>query len=796
MLENYLVIIQRNIARHPGYTILNLSCLALSIAAVLYVLLYLNFELNYDRFHPMANRIYRIDTKSIETHEKVMDVEWRSTPANLGTYLQQDYPGIEAYARLYKFWKDDEVKFQYEGKVIEEEDVFAADASVFEVFSFDLIKGDPHTALNDPNKIVLSESLAQRIFDQQDPIGKILSNSLFINLPDIKKDNSLMVTGVYRDLPKNTHLIAEALISAETDSQLNEYYFNEFNVFTYVLLSQEVKPATLAPKLSEIYDKYLNAEREPVLTRANHELIPLAKIHMKETGGHTYIYIFSAVSLLLLLIASISYVNLVTAQASRRSLEIGIRKVLGSHRRQLTVQFLAESLFFTLLALVLAIVLVVLSTSFLNEMLGLQLDTRQLWQFPLLLSMLAIVLLLGILGGSYPAFFLSSFEPITVMKGTLIKGAPLRKGLVTVQFFVVIFVLTCTGMIYDQLQYLRQKDLGFDKEHIIMLTLPEQDKAQKWEVLKGILLQSPYIVSSGMSSFTPGTGDMRRGPISAEGSHGQEQKFAHIGRIDDDFLETMNIGVVAGRNFSEDFPGDSSQAVIVNETLVRNFSMDDPIGKKIRFGSKDNPNFFQVIGVIKDFHQSSLHHPIEPQMFLLEPSSKLAIRIGEDLPAGMGHIEKSWAQVFPNTPFSYHFLDVELQDAYEADQIRGKIFFLLSLLTIFISFLGLFGLASYLARQRIKEIGIRKVFGASLRNLIVLMTQDFLLRVVISALPAFMIAWFIVSQWLENFAFRTGMNYLLFGLVLLITLLLTFLTTGLHALRSAQLNPAKTLKHE
>lgn len=796
MLKNYLIIIQRNIARQLGYTILNLSCLTLGIAAALYILLYIDFELNYDRFHTMEDRIYRIDTKSIETHEKVMDVGWRSTPANLGPYLQQDYPGIEAYVRFYKFWQDDEVKFQYEGKVIEEENVFATDSTIFEVFSFDLIKGDPHTALNGPGKIVLSESLAQRIFDQQDPIGQTLSSNLFTDLPDIKKDNTLLVTGVYKDMPKNTHLIAEALISAETDLRLNEYYFNEFNVFTYVLLNQEVKPATLAPKLSEIYDKYLNAEREPVLTRANHELVPLAKIHMKETGGHTYVYIFSAVGLLLLLIAGISYVNLITAQASSRALEIGIRKVLGSHRGQLTVQFLAESLFFTLLALVLAIVLVVLFVSSLNEMLGLQLDAGQLWQFPLLLSMLAIVLLLGILGGSYPAFFLSSLEPIAVMKGKLVKNAPFRKNLVAIQFAVVIFVLTCTGMIYDQLQYLQQKDLGFDKEHIVMLTLPEQIETQNWTALKNTLLQSPYIVSAGTSSFTPGTGDMRRGPISAEGSDESVQKMAYIGRIDYDFLVTMGMGIISGRNFSPDFPSDSSQAVIVNERLVYDFGMKDPMGKKIRFGSKDNPNFFQVIGVISDFHQSSLHNPIEPQMFLLKSSNKLAIRIGKDFSAGMSHIEKSWAQVFPNTSFAYHFLDDELQDAYQADQIRGKVFFSLSLLAIFISFLGLFGLASYLARQRIKEVGIRKVMGARLWDIIFLMTKDFLLLAIMAAIPAFMAAWYVITQWLENFAFRTEINYLLFGMILLFTLLLTFATTGLHAVRSAQLNLAKTLKYE
>ena len=796
MFKSYLITIRRNLVRQPVYTILNLSCLSLGIAAVLFILLYLDFELGYDRFHTKADRIYRIETKSIKTHEKVIDVGWKSTPANLGAYIQQDYSGIEAYIRFFTFWQNDQVRFYNEEKFIEAENILAVDPAVFQTFSFDLIGGDPQTALRGPNKIVLSQSLARRIFGKQDPVGKILASSLLHNSPDVKSDYSLIVTGVYRDLPENSHMTVEAMISAETDPQLEEYYFNMFNVSTFLLLNPDVNPVTFAPELSEIYEKYLNADLEPVLVRANHELIPLTNIHINETGGSTYIYILSAVALLLLLIAGITYVNLVTAQASKRGLEIGIRKVMGSHRRQLAFQFLTESLFFAFLSLIAGTALVILFVKLLNPVLSLQLDSYQLLQPQLLLSMLAIVVLLGILGGAYPAFFLSSFAPASVMKGKLVKAVPVRRILVAVQFAVVIFVVTSTGLIYNQLQFLRNKDLGFDKEHILMLTLPEQSETHQWFVLKDALLQSPYIASAGTSGFTPGAGNMRRGPVSAEGSEGQEQQLAYIGRIDFDFLATIGAEVVSGRSFSRDFPGDSSRAIIVNETFVHNFNLKEPIGKKIRFGSKSNPNFFQVIGIVKDFHQSPLYNAIEPQMFLLSSSNTLAIKIRKDLATGMDHIEKSWAQVFPNTPFAYHFLDDELQGAYTADLIRGKVFFLLSLLTIFISFLGLFGLASYLARQRIKEIGIRKVLGATLQDMVVLMTRDFLLLVSIAAMPAFIVAWYVINRWLEKFAFKIQINYVLFGLVLFFTLLLTFLITGLHAVRLAQLNPARALKHE
>ncbi len=307
------------------------------------------------------------------------------------------------------------------------------------------------------------------------------------------------------------------------------------------------------------------------------------------------------------------------------------------------------------------------------------------------------------------------------------------------------------------------------------------------------LLQSPYLVSTGSSNFIPGTNDMVQGPISADGSADQQPKFVRRGAIDDGFLPTMNIALIAGRNFSRDFPADASQHVIVNETLVRTFGLKDPIGEKIRLGDKGNPNFLVIIGVIKDFHQSSLHHAIEPHLFQLKPTHHIAIKVEKDLQAGMRHIENSWAKVFPDEPFTYNFLDDKPQNSYETDQIRGKVFLLFSLSTIFIAFLGLFGLASYLAKQRIKEVGIRKVLGASSGDIVVLMTRNFLFLVLSAALPAFLAAWYVVNQWLENFAFRTEMSYPLYGWVLAAILLLTLITTGLHAIRAAQLNPAEKL---
>ncbi|GJM35544.1 MAG: ABC transporter permease [Saprospiraceae bacterium] len=797
MIRNYLKIIWRNLYRQPVHTLLNLSCLTVGIAATLFILLYIDFELHFDRSNDKADHIYRIETKSIQTPENVREVGFINTPGNLGPLIQQDYPEVEHFVRSFQFFRDEMVTFQYSGDLFEEAAVYAVDPAIFEVFTLKMIKGDPSTALTGPNKILLSESFAQRIFGDENPLGKTLETNLVHSYPDTPEEQySFQITGVYQDMPRNSHRLANALISAESDPRLTDYYFNRFNVSTYVLLHDQVDPVIFAPKLSEIYDKYLDRQREQVLVSATHTLNPLTKIHLAETGGYTYIFIFSAIGVLLLLISVISYVNLVTAQASRRALEIGLRKVLGSNRKQLMAQFLVESIGFSFLALLLGILLVFLMMQPLNAMLGLQLYEAQLWQPQMIIGSLVITLLLGLLGGSYPAFFLSSFQPIAVMKGQLAKATPLRRMLVAVQFAVVIFVLTFTGMIYDQLQYLSKKDLGFDKKNIVELNLAGQEKLEKWPVLKEMLLQSPYISSAGTSSFTPGD-NMGRRPISANGTAGQEPQFVRWGVIDYDFLETMDIKFVEGRNFSWDFPGDLEQSVVINQRFAKEFGLTNPVGEKIRLGGSGNPNFLIVIGVVEDFHQSSLHSPIESQLFFVGPASlNLSIKVQKDLSAGLDAISESWAVVFPDTPFEYHFLEDELQRSYEADQRRGKIFFSFSLLTIFIAFVGLFGLASYLSKQRTKEIGIRKVLGASIGEMVILLSKDFLWLVVLAAIPAFATAWYMIGQWLENFATQTSMNYLLYALVLLATLLLTFIVTGFHAFRAALVNPVESLKYE
>lgn len=796
MLKNYVLIAWRNIRRQPLYAVFNIMGLAVGISASLFILLYLHFELNYDQFHSEKDRLFRLQTDELKMRSRDIQVSWSTVPRNFAALARQDFPEIEATISFHQFFSEGEVNFVHEGKTTSESAVYAVDSNLLQVLGYELIAGNPKAALSGPNKIVVSESLAKRLFGTTAALGKMLSTQLTHIFPDTENNYTLEISGVFKDLPANTHLTAEALLSAETDPHLNDHYFNRFNATTYVLLHPGVDPAEFAPKLTGIYERYLDPEREPVMVSAKHRLLPITAIHMAATGGYTYLYIFSGIGLLLLLIAMISYINMVTAQASRRALEVGLRKVLGSLRQHLIFQFLTESLLLTSVALALALGLVILFIHPLNELLNLQLSIAQLLSPAIVSAGIGVLLLVGVLGGSYPAFFLSSFAPITVMKGKRSKGSSLRSALVGIQFMVVIFVLICTGMIYEQLQFMRHKDLGFEQEQIIRLGLEGADVEQKYPILRQGLLQHTRITGVGAGSFMPGMGQMGRRPISAEGTAGLEPQFVRFGQIDDHYLETMEIELLDGRNFSPEFPADDTTAVIVNEAFCRNFGLENPIGARIRFGDSGNPNFETIVGLVKDFHQSSLHDPIESQVFFRGTGLQVAIKVQGDIQTALSNIETSWNKSYPATPFNYEFLNEELATIYETDQIRGKIFFALSLISMFIAFLGLFGLASYVTTQRDKELAVRKIVGAKSRDLVQLLTKDFILLVLLAAVPAAISSWFLIKNWLADFAYQTPMNYGIFLGVFVFTLLLVALTTGLHAVRAASLNPAEALKRE
>ncbi|MEM6321171.1 MAG: ABC transporter permease [Bacteroidota bacterium] len=796
MFNRYFKIALRNFKRQPSYTLLNILGLTLGITASLFILLYITEESRFDTYHEKADRIYRVSSDLTEPDDAF---KWAATQAPLAAQLKKDYPEVEEYARF-----DDVGRTQFErnGQFFYVEKVYMADSTVFDIFSFDFIKGDAKTALMAPNSIVLDATSAKKIFGNNNPIGETVK---------ITGDQSYKVTGVYQNMPNHSHLIAEALVSPNAYMRTTNNW-GGFNLYTYVLLKEEASAADFAAKLPEVIEQYVNPIFEQFKVKIKYELIPLTDIHLKSdfqgepepTGEISFLYIFGAIGLFLLLLAAINYMNLSTARATKRATEVGIKKVLGSERWQLIAQFLSESIIFTLIAFVLGICLVLLFLPLFNGTFGLNLSASLLATPTVLGVMLSILLLLGIAGGSYPAFFLSSFRPISVLKGKIAKGGGnpnLRKALVTIQFAITLFMLIGTGIIYDQMNFLSNKDLGFDKEHVLRFSLSGDVGRDKYPVIRERLLQNPKITDVGSAENTPGAGYGKFLMNVEEAEGGMNQLGVNLYGVDYDYFNTLGVAMVEGRGFSEEYSSDTSTAVLVNEAMVKRMAWTNPIGKKVQFGTDDTLDVYRVVGVVKDFHQRSLYDPIESLLFAPNlNNSQVHVRINPKDKTEVGtliaYVENEWKKLFPNTPFEFDFVDAAFMELYEADQKRAHIFTLFSFLMIIIACLGLFGLASFTAEQRTKEIGVRRILGAETGNILYLLTRDFILLVGIAAVPAFLVVWYFMQQWLETFAYHTAMNYWLYAFAFLTVMLLTILTTGYHALRVALGNPIESLRYE
>ncbi len=800
MFQNYLTIAMRNFRRQPGYTFLNIFGLTVGIAATLFILLYITEETRFDSHHDKADRIFRISSDITEPDDQF---RWAVTQDPLAPTLKQDYPEVEEYVR---FIENGRTRFEFKDRFFFEEKVYIVDSTVFDVFTFNFIEGDMETALIEPNSIALNKSVAKRIFGDNNPIGEILKTP---------SDREYKVTGVYEDMPHHSHLIADAMISANTFPGImnpSPGSWGSFNIYSYVLLKEGTDPLAFAAKLPEVVDKYVAVIFDEYDIKVKYELLPLQEIHLSSTfegepepvGQMGFIYIFMAVGLFLLIIACINYMNLATARATQRAMEVGIRKVLGSERRQLIGQFLSESILFTLIALVFSFLLVHFLLPVFNNAFDVTLGSELLWSQPVLLGALGIVVLAGVLGGSYPAFYLSAFEPMKVLKGSLAKGTgnpALRKVLVTAQFAITIFMLIGTGIIYDQMNFLRNKDLGFDKEHVMTFPLGGRQARAKYPVIREKLLQNPKITSVGTSSTTPGRG-FSKNLINAESADGSmEQYGVDLYGVDYDFFPTLGVEFAAGRNFSMEYGTDSTNAVLINEAMAERFGWDEPIGKKFQFGTNDTLDIQRVVGVVKNFHQQSLYEPISPLLFYPQlRNSNVHLRINpqnpQELSEAIAFVEQQWGEVFPNNPFEFDFVDAAFMELYHVDQVRARIFTLFSVLMIFIACLGLLGLASFTAEQRTKEIGIRKVMGAQTTDIVYLLTHNFVLLVALSTVPAFIAAWYFMTKWLDTFAYHANMNYVLYGLAFVMVVTVTVFTTGYHALRAAHSSPVDALKWE
>jgi putative ABC transport system permease protein len=796
MIKNLILVAIRNFKRDKWYSILNILGLTIGITFSLFLIFYIKDELSFDRYNKKADRIYRINSYIKEPDKDVMKLA--ITPFPMGPVLKKDYPEVEEAVRFAAFgktmYKNGDLSF-YEDKV------FYCDSNVFKVFTYNLIEGDSKTALVEPNSMVLTQSVAEKFFGKNESIvGKSLQND---------KGDIFKITGVVNDVPKNSHIIFNVLISISSlpkDFATNSW--GSFGFYNYVLLRPNTNAASFENKLLPLYDKFL----APIFAQYNIKIHfaaqPITAIHLysdmtnepEELGSISYIYIFGAVALFMLIIACINYMNLTTARSARRAKEIGIRKVTGSSKFQLVAQFLVESTLTAFIALLLSIGLISLFLPTFNSISGKFISFNTLLEPGTFLILLSIVLLVGLMGGSYPAFYLSKFNPVNILKGSLSKSSSnvtLRKALVVVQFTISMIMLICTWVVYGQLKYLRNKDLGFNKEHVLSLTAnANNDIRSKILAFKNDIQKNPAVLSVSTAQTTPGGKGLAFNLYSVETKHGFKEQGVSTYAIDEEYFKTLGMQIIKGRNFSG--LSDTLRSIIVNENMVKYFGWDNPIGKKVKLPGDTTGSYFEVVGVVKDFNQTSLYNPIAPLILFYRPNSNgIQIKLSpNNIPSTIAAIEKSWKAAFPDLPFSYTFLEQDFDSQYAADQKRGKIFTAFSILTIMITCLGLLGLIAFTTEQRQKEISIRKVMGAGVRQIVPLIASNFILLVGISCLIAFPVAYIFMDKWLKIFPYNTGLTITPFLLSAMVVLLITMLTVIFHTIKAAIANPMKSLRTE
>ncbi len=798
MFSNYFKIALRNLYKDKWYSLVNILGLTIGITFSLFLIFYVTDELNYDRYNEKAEHIYRINSF---IHEQDKNNDWAVTQLPLGPTLKKDYPEVEEMVRFVSrertLFKNGENNF-YESKV------YYADSTVFNVFTYKFLEGNPSTALKEPFDIVITKNLADKYFgNKESAIGKRLNTTY-----DVYK-----VTGVIDEVPQNSHIRFDMLISMSTflkQNQIGDSPFNwgNFNYYTYILLNPSTNIPAFNKKLEEVYHQFV----EPIFKQFNvsmrYDIQNITSIHLnsnlqfepEELGSMSYIWIFSAVAFFMLFIACINYMNLTTARSARRSKEIGIRKVTGSSKKLLVLQFLGESLLTSMIAVLLSALAVILLMNAFNSISGKSFTINVLTEPSNILLMLGIGLLTGILGGSYPALYLSSFKPVTVLKGALSKASGninLRKTLVIVQFTIAMVMLICTWVVYSQLSYIRKIDLGFNKNKVMTVVVNTgEDERGKINAMNNDFRVLPGIKDVGTGSSYPGGPNLNLNLFTVETKNGKVDKGIECYRIDEHFLNALGIKVEKGRNFSG--TSDTLHSILVNNAMARHFEWDEPLAQRVKFPGDTTGNYLEVVGVIKDFNQKSLYNPIAPLLLFYSPNcNMIQLKLdSSNVKSSIAKVEGIWKKYFPELPFEYKFLDDDFNTQYAADQKRGKIFAAFSLLTILITCLGLLGLTAFTTQQKQKEICIRRVLGASTIQIVTMISKNYLRLALFSSLIAFPIAWYFMDNWLEIFHYHPGLSWIPFAMSALVILVTAVGTSSFHSAKAALTKPAKNLRTE
>lgn len=798
MFRSYLLIAARNLSNNFGYTLINVTGLAIGLASCLLVSLYIRFEMSYENFHSKKENIYRYIPRGERDGVVAMQT---MLPAGFGPLIKDNFKEIEMFTRFTPM--DERPLLKYDDKLLDAKPLVLADSDFFEMFSFKLEQGNLSDVLSEPFNVVIAKSVADKFFPNGEALGKTIR---FDDAYDLK------ITGVFKDVPANTHMkftyvmpfitagkILEDRYKYSSDEFLNN--LNAWNYPTYFFIPDEKDLEGLARRIDQ---KFTEARKEEFKSESLGDwLQPLTEIHFTKgirgdtaNGNKNTIYIFSAIALMILLVACFNFMNLSTARAMKRAKEVGLRKVMGAFRLQLIKQFLGETLILVLIAMVLGVILLELLVPLFNSMIGQQLSLVYFGSDSILWLFFLAAIITGLLAGSYPALYLSSFVPAKVLKGQAgpAGNAGLRKVLTVLQFGVATFLMIGTLVVYLQMRFVQNKNLGFDKENVIYFAPP----ATFWksvDVFKASLLSHTSVKSVSVSNGTPGM-ESSTWRYDFPGTNVPERSI-NTAIIDYDYVDTYGLEIIDGRNLSPEFPTDSVEGYLVNEAAIKDLMIEKPIGHPIR--AMDGHTVGKIVGVVKDFHYRSLHRDIDPLVLRIDPNNIWCVSVKlstGNLHANLETIEAEWKKILPGYPFVYEFLDETIEHQYKADQNTGVLLTAFTLLAIFIACLGLLGLTSFMTEQRRKEIGIRKALGATVSNIVILLSKDFSKLVLIGFVIVVPLAWYAVQQWLEGFAYKININPLVYLAAGLIIGVIALLSIAYQSVKAAIVNPSDTLRNE
>ena len=809
MIRNYLKIAVRNLMKHKFISAINLFGLTVGLTCCLLILTYILHELSYDRYHKNADNIYRVHRTFINPENGDINLRLGAVAPPFAPLLQNDFKEIKRYTR---FLSNGNTAFRYEEKRFNEQDAYFADEHLFDVFDVEVTKGNPAKALTDPYTVMLSEKVAKKYFGNEDPLNKV-----------VRLDNQLdvKVTGVYKSFPTNSHIHPEIMISFNTlkdttvygEEQLRTNWGNN-SFFTYLVLPGQYDAKKLEAQLPAFLNRHIKSEGDKykVSQWTSLHLKKLTDIHLRshtdseveENGDIERVYIFSAIALFVLLIACINYMNLSTARSILRAKEIGVRKSIGAHRSELIAQFLSESVLVSWIAILLAVLLTWMALPWLNKLSELELSITSLLRWEILLPLFVVPFVVGIASGIYPAVFLSSFQPVKVLKG-IVKAdggsISMRKALVVVQFSISIILIISTVIVFEQLRYMQKKSLGFDRDHIITFNYTT-GLTDRYDAFRNELKANSSVKEVARSSRIP-TGrllDAMGAQIKRGDSLAPSSADIKMVRADDGFISVYGVRMVAGRNLLRENGLRDTTTFLVNEAAVKALGISSPeeaIGKEFNYGGRNG----QLVGVFNDFHFESMHQRILPIVVFMPVNQngygRVSVKVaGNNLSAAMAHIESVWKKFVPEIPYEYTFMDENFDQLYEAEQRQGNIFTLFAFIAIFIACLGLFGLSAFSISQRIKEIGIRKVLGANTGSIVSLLSKDFLKLVLVAAVIAFPAAWYAMNKWLQDFAYRIDVPWWVFLMAGAVAAIVAFITISFQAIKAAVANPVKNLRTE